>query len=853
MDSGNLYARDEIPEDDSRIDSLIAEALARWQEIDRLRDFVAFRAIVDRGPDVLKRVALALLERIDQVESAGRDVTGLQRAERGAGRAARVRSAVSAEERLILRYVLLETLALVLSAKLDFSAADLSRLIRWLAQPRKDRLSVYPVGAIVRMAEKQKADGGLLGDHQSGLALVRDLLLAPGAGRRDRLLAARVQKLLGEPGEIPIEAGDSWGDRVRADLSELGENDARLWTELLRHAAKARQGEPSEGWRHKARTLLEAMGEEAFARHALAWLGAVGERAGGGGARRSSGPGITSRNADVLKGLAWLCPLHGDSRFCRALANAAEAGFRRIAGKGPVSLKVGNACIASLSSFPARDAVAQLFRLRGRIRQAAALKRIDTGLEQAAKREEVEIEDLEELSVQTCGFTEVGAYRETFDYYEALLEVVDGQKIELLWRGRDGKVRKSTPAAVRESFHERLAELQSTVKDVRKILSAQRDRLERLLMSDRAWELETWRLRFMVHPLVATLARRLIWAFQLPRGVVLGIWHRGKLVLTDGEPIHGFTEDTRVRLWHPIGFDRETVHSWRRWLESRGVVQPFKQAHRELYVLTDAELETRHYSNRFASHILKQHQFASLAKARGWRFDLAGTWSFSRSVAARELPRWGMRAEFWVDAVGGDDSYAASGAALYLGTDQVRFYDLAARQGQAPLPLTEVPALVFTDVMRDVDLFVGVASIVNDPAWMDGGGDGEYQDYWYDYSVGELTQAATTRREVIERLLPRLRIAPRCEISGRFLVVRGRLRTYRIHLGSGNILMEPNNQYLCIVQDREESPGGAGSGGGELRLPFEGDATLSLILSKAFLLAEDDRIEDRTILAQIFG
>lgn len=29
--------------------------------------------------------------------------------------------------------------------------------------------------------------------------------------------------------------------------------------------------------------------------------------------------------------------------------------------------------------------------------------------------------------------------------------------------------------------------------------------------------------------------------------------------------------------------------------------------------------------------------------------------------------------------------------------------------------------------------------------------------------------------------------------------MRGDLRTYKIHLGSGNILMSPNNQYLCIV------------------------------------------------------
>jgi hypothetical protein len=78
------------------------------------------------------------------------------------------------------------------------------------------------------------------------------------------------------------------------------------------------------------------------------------------------------------------------------------------------------------------------------------------------------------------------------------------------------------------------------------------------------------------------------------------------------------------------------------------------------------------------------------------------------------------------------------------------------------------------------------------------------------------------------------------------MIVRGDRRTYKIHLGSGNILMEPNDQYLCIVPDSR-----ARSNDAQVYLPFEGDATLSIILSKAFLLAEDSKIKDATINRQI--
>ena len=174
-------------------------------------------------------------------------------------------------------------------------------------------------------------------------------------------------------------------------------------------------------------------------------------------------------------------------------------------------------------------------------------------------------------------------------------------------------------------------------------------------------------------------------------------------------------------------------------------------------------------------------------------------------------------------------------------TDQVRFY----RRGEGePARLAEVPPVVFSEAMRDVDLFVGVASIAADP----------------DVDRPRATTATTrtgARRpsassasprssgdELLESLLPTLKIADRCTLEERYLVVRGTRRTYRIHLGSANILMEPNDEYLCIVPAR-------GSKAQKVYLPFPEDERFSVILSKAFLLAADDRITDRTILAQI--
>lgn len=381
----------------------------------------------------------------------------------------------------------------------------------------------------------------------------------------------------------------------------------------------------------------------------------------------------------------------------------------------------------------------------------------------------------------------------------------------------------------------------------------------------------TWQERYLDHPLVGVLARRLIWRMADGPG---GPWRSvtwldevGSLVDADGRRAAVQPDGGIVRLWHPIEVDRDEVLAWRKFFEERQIKQPFKQAHREVYLLTDAERRTETYSNRYAAHVLRQHQFHALCAVRGWKNKLRLMVDAEYEPAHRVLRPWGLRAEFWIEGAG--DNYETdvneSGAYLHLTTDQVRFYPTATRPstahaaggGYGPtnaaeltagMPLDQVPPLVFSEIMRDVDLFVGVCSVGNNPQWQDGGPGAAYRNYWWSYGFSELSESGAGRRDVLSRLLPRLKIAPQCQLDGKFLVVKGRLRTYKIHLGSANILMEPDDQYLCIV------PTGKAEGAGDsLFLPFEGDRTLSIILSKAFLLAEDDKIKDPSITRQIAG
>jgi hypothetical protein len=738
----------------------------------------------------------------------------------------------------------------LLARRLPFEASDLEFLLKIVADRIEDRrrrfpfesqyyswLSKPPLPQLLDHLERHVATNGLSLNLRELLERLRSSPVKRHLGVFEDRLVGRMDLLLGQSPTVDLDTAELWAEAVCREMREMADSVRRPWMQLFSPVHTFDSPKPTKAWLAASELLLRDIGESAFQQCVERWFGLVNHPA-----NRQ----LSHRSVSQLMCLVWSCSLLENAILTRSMSRLAEACFQKTDDGGLRSVRVGNACICVLGRLSGSEAVNQLTRLRQRIKFRPAQAAIDKALDAAALRTNVSREELEELTVPTYGLDGYGRLREQIGLHTANIEITGTQEIDWTWDTGTGKTQKSIPAEVRRDHADELKELKATVQEIQKMRPAQRDRIEALLRTERAWSLAVWRERYLDHPLLANLVRRLIWHFRRGDQSGLGIWHEGCLVDRKGRPIDWLTEEAEVRLWHPICFEPETVLQWRVWLDEHGVTQPFKQAHREVYLLTDAELNTATYSNRFAAHLLKQHQFKALCDQKGWKYrlELVFDGGSGRPVATLGLPQWGLAAEFWVEPAGGDqDAWTQAGAFLYVSTDQVRF----CTPDGTPRPLTEVPALVLTEVMRDVDLFVGVASVGNDPAWQDSDGVVGFQDYWHSYAFGDLTASAQTRSEVLERLLPRLKIAARCRLEGKFLIVKGDLRTYKIHLGSSNILMEPNDQYLCIVPDRS---GVAKGEGAPLFLPFEGDRTLSLILSKAFLLAEDKKIKDATILSQ---
>ena len=756
----------------------------------------------------------------------------------------------------------------MLKRKLPFSEQDVIAVLDWSVNRSENHSYYRGIPQMIKVVGDYVKGNDISDNLQKVVGRLIHVIEAENMSVEARRWVLRLKDVRGDSEiSLPLAAGDVWADSALNELRALDSKTQTAWAEILLSCLRATGSAPSSKWLKGVDKYLDVIGAPDFFNKLVQLFPLVDKPRATAVNRYENVQTPLSVNADILKGLAWLCSKSDDPEIARSLTALAVSTYKKIPGSGPRAGKVGNACFWALGNMAGSEGVAQLSILKIKVKTNTAQKVIANALEIAAKRIGITAEEIEEMSVPTYGLDEVGVRRDDFE--EAVSEVrVDGSDAEQLWVRKDAKRLAAAPKAIKDKFPEELKEISQAVKDIRKMLPAQRDRIDNLFLMQKRWSLAAWQARYIDHPLIGTVARRLIWKFTKGDKATSAIWFDGKLVGRDHQPVDWLDDSTTVELWHPIHVESDTVLEWRQWLLEHEIRQPFKQAFREIYLLTDAERNTHVYSNRYAAHILRQHQFNSLCAAKGWKNSLRLLVDDFFPPASKILPQWGLRAEYWIEGIG--DQYGTdtneTGTYLYLTTDQVRFYRIDAVENQAhaggggysaqrwhgmgnaePLPLEEIPPLVFSEIMRDVDMFVGVASLGNDPNWLDGGAEVRYRDYWHSYSFGDLTESSKTRKQVLETLVPRLKIAERCKLTDKFLVVRGDIRTYKIHLGSGNILMEPNDQYLCIVPSRRSGE----MGRDKLFVPFEGDQTLSIILSKAFLLAEDRKISDPSITRQI--
>ena len=390
--------------------------------------------------------------------------------------------------------------------------------------------------------------------------------------------------------------------------------------------------------------------------------------------------------------------------------------------------------------------------------------------------------------------------KEVEDVALSLSVAADGAVSLVCTKG--GKPLKAVPAKLKKNAY--VLEL----KDAEKNLKEQYRRAKKMLeemMEDGTPLLAREIANVMTYnPVIAPLLKPLV--FQ--SGTALGFYEDGVLVAPDGTRTE-LAEDAEVKIAHALDlYESGTWADYQKYLFEKEIRQPFKQVFRELYIKT-ADEHGKESSHRYAGHQVQPAKTVALLKTRRWVID--GSEGLQRIYyKANIIARIYALADWYSPA----DIEAPT-------LEWVEFFD---RKTFQRLPIDDVPDLIFSEVMRDVDLVVSVAHV--------GGVDPEAS-----HSTVEM------RRAIVQFNLPLFKL-DNVRLEGAHAHIHGKLGDYTVHLGSG-VIQQKAGAMINVLPVHSQHRG-------RLFLPFlDEDPKTAEILSKIILFAEDGKIKDPFILDQI--
>lgn len=363
---------------------------------------------------------------------------------------------------------------------------------------------------------------------------------------------------------------------------------------------------------------------------------------------------------------------------------------------------------------------------------------------------------------------------------------------------KDDKVLKSVPAAYKN--HPVVAEGLEVVKSLKEQQKRARKTLERAMVHRDAFTKRELEL-LARNPVLGPSTKKLLFVSS---GFV-GFFADGFLVDFNGSMTQ---VDENIYIAHPYDLmTSKTWHDWQKHFYTERIKQPFKQVFREYYCPNVDELKEKTISRRYAGHQLQPQKAARLAEERLWN-----TSEGLFKVYFKEHIMVSLNFESgWFSPM--DIEVPTIHSVEFFNTDNWNVMNI-----------TEVPPVLFSEAMRDIDLLVSAA---------------HYGSVDPEASLSTIEM----RTALINVLLPLLKI-DNVTINKSHALIKGEFGEYTVHLGSGVAHMQAKGMMPILPVHSSHR--------GRVFLPFaDDDLKTAEVLTKIVMLAEDKKIKDPVILGFI--
>src|SRR5690349_4580063 len=312
-----------------------------------------------------------------------------------------------------------------------------------------------------------------------------------------RELLAGLLRMAGE--KEPDPGRGPWSQIVFDELAAKDDITRAGWEALLEHCRALEQTVPGAKWKARAGALLAALGEAEAIAAMRRWL-ALGPAPGQPPEARSP-----IEDSSYQKGVVWCVAMKAEPETALAIADFAIACLRKIPMLGAVSQKVGFACVQALGAMECSEAVAQLTRLRAKVKYTVARRLIEKSLQQAAERSGLTVQTLEDISVGNYGLDVHGESEKEIGDAKAIVRLGDDGHVAVIWHNAEGKLVKAAPSHVKKAFPKEVRSVASLAKELEEAYLAQRTRLESSFVLPRGMPAAHWRQYFIEHPLLGFL------------------------------------------------------------------------------------------------------------------------------------------------------------------------------------------------------------------------------------------------------------------------------------------------------------------------------------------------------------